>query len=158
MAEHHPGFQESVPPKLAGPEARGLFEARFVENLRDLVMEATLPGQLIERRFQSLVESQSNGWAGRFSDVSRMEEMTAETVVCARAGIVRAIEDDGKFLTVRFSENRIQLPKFLKSCLDRILGDAPFAIGEMQGMASDPDKLELARKFVRTGLLAIVKI
>jgi ribosomal protein L16 Arg81 hydroxylase len=158
MAEDHPGFQQPVPPRLAGREARRLFEAQFVQNLRELAMEATLPCELIERRFQSLVETQSIGWAGRFSDLSRMEEMTAATVVCARAGIVRAIKDDGKFLTVRFSGNQIHLPKFLKSCLDRILGDTPFAIGEMQGMASEPAKLALARKFVRTGFLAIVRI
>jgi lysine-specific demethylase/histidyl-hydroxylase NO66 len=158
MAQDHPGFQQPVPPKFAGREARRLFEAEFARNLRDLVMEATLSDQLIERRFLSLVEMQSKGWTGRFTDLLRLEKMTADTVVCARAGIVRAIEDDGKFLNVSFAGNQIRVPKFLKSCLDRILGDTPFAIREMQGMASDPDRLELARKFVRTGFLAIVRI
>jgi lysine-specific demethylase/histidyl-hydroxylase NO66 len=158
MAQDHPGFQQPVPPKFAGREARRLFEAEFARNLRDLVMEATLSDQLIERRFLSLVETQSKGWTGRFTDLLRLEKMTADTVVCARAGIVRAIEDDGKFLNVSFAGNQIRVPKFLKSCLDRILGDTPFAIREMQGMASDPDRLELARKFVRTGFLAIVRI
>jgi ribosomal protein L16 Arg81 hydroxylase len=155
LAQDHPGFQQPVPPEFAGQAARQLFEAEFVQRLRDLITER-LPCQLIERRFQSLLETQSKGWAGRFSDLSRIEEMTADTVVCARSGIVHAVEDDGKFLNVRFADSRISLPKFLKQCLDRILSDTPFAIREMQGMASDLDKVELARKFVRKGFLAIV--
>ena len=157
MAQDHPGFQQPVPPLLAGRKARQLFESEFVERLRDLITES-LPPQLIERRFYSLVETQSKGWAGRFSDLSRMHEMSADTVVRARAGIVRVVEDEGKFLNVRFAERQVRVPKLLKSCLERILGDSPFAVREMQGMASDPDKLELARKFVRAGFLAIVGI
>jgi ribosomal protein L16 Arg81 hydroxylase len=157
MAQGLEEFGQPVPFPAAGREARLLFEAKFVERVRDMITER-LPSQLIERRFRWLVEKQNKGWAGRFSDISRLDEITAETVVCARAGLLHEIDDDGKFLHVRFAGSEVSLPKFLKTCLERILSDAPFAIREMRGMASDPDKIELARKFVRTGLLTIVRI
>ena len=157
LAEEHAGFQQPVPPDFAGLEARRLFEAEFAGRLRDLIAE-TLPAELIERRFRALVETQSKGWPGRFSDLSRLQEITRDTVVCARSGIVHWVEDDGKVLNLRFAGSQVVLPRFLKACLDRILGDTPFAIRDLPGMVSDPGKVELVRKFVKSGFLAIVKI
>lgn len=150
-------FQQPQPPRLAGEEAKGMFETMFLRELRNLV-ERTKPSDLLALRFQSLLENQTQGWPGRLSDLRHVHDMTLETFVCMRPGILTDISDDRKFLKVSFAGKSVTIPGFLKGALDRILSGNTFAIHEIEGFIGGPGKIKLVSEFVKAGILEIVKI
>jgi len=157
LAAKDEGFHQPMPPLLAGDEARQLFESAVLGRLRDLIGQ-TRPGELAERRFQSLVENQPRGWPGRLSDLRLLPDMTPATVVRRRPGILAVVQGEGKFLTVEFSDKRIVVPHFLDAALGIIMAEEAFAIGDLCGFVSAPGKVKLVAEFVKAGLLRIVGI
>jgi hypothetical protein len=157
LAAGEGGFQQPMPPRFADDDARRTFEATFLEQLQCLIRN-TKPSDLQERRFHSLVKNQARGWPGRLSDLRAFRDMTLETVVCRRAGILTAVRNEGKFLSVAFAGKRILVPGFLEDALGRIMGGNAFAIREIEGFIGSAGKVKLVAEFVKGGLLQIVKI
>jgi ribosomal protein L16 Arg81 hydroxylase len=157
VARAHPDFQEPLPPDFFDSRSRAAFERKFPEQLCGL-MASLSPADLVERRFRALVNQESTGWPGRFLDLLRLQEMTPETVVCARTGIVRSVELVASSVNVNFAGVKLSVPAFLRPAVDQIVGEAPFPIRRLPGLLPDAQKVELARRFVRAGLLGIVEI
>jgi hypothetical protein len=158
-------FQQPVWPDFAGDAAGHpagnvagqVLNSEFAARLQTLLAEAP-PSTLFDRRFRDFVDKQHTGWPGRFSDVLRLREMSGDTVLCARAAIVREIEDCGDSITVRFAAVRTTVPKFLRACLDRVLDNTPFTIHEIPGLMTVDGKVEFVKPFVANGLLSIVRL
>jgi ribosomal protein L16 Arg81 hydroxylase len=157
MASQNGGFQQPVPPRFADDGAKQGFESAFLRQLQDLIA-ATKPSELIERRFHSLVENQPRGWSGRLSDLRYLRDITPETVVRRRPGILTIVKDDGKTLNVEFAGTRIAIPSFLKGALEKIMSQPAFAVRELEGFISNTGKEKLITEFVRAGFLRIVNI
>ena len=151
------GFQQPMPPRCAENDARQEFEAEFLEQLRNLLAQ-TQPSALIDAASQSLLESQSQGWPGRLSDLRLHNDITAKTIVRRRPGIIVSVRNEGKFLCVAFSDKRVIVAAFLGDALSLILGEREFATSELKGFIAEAGKVKLVAEFVRAGLLQIVHI
>jgi hypothetical protein len=157
IAAEDTDFQQPMPPRFAHDGAKRMFEASFLLQLQALTLR-TKPSDLLERRFHALVENQSRGWPGRLFDLRTIPEMTAETLVCRRPGILTEIKRQGKFLSVGFGGKQVIVPGFLEGALGRIMNENEFAIDELEGFINRPGKVKLAAEFVKAGLLRIVKL
>jgi Cupin superfamily protein len=157
LAGEDASFWQPVPPRFADNDAKQAFEATFLRQLQGLLLR-TKPSELLERRFHSLVDNQVRGWPGRFSDLRLFRDMTPETIVCRRPGILTVVKGDGKFLNVGFAGKRVVVPGFLEGALGRIMGGDAFAIRELEGFIDNSGKVKLVAEFVKAGLLRIVDI
>jgi len=157
LAGEDVSFHQPMPPRFADDGAKQTFATTFFGQLQDLI-ERTKPSDLLERRFNSLVENQARGWPGRLSDLRRAHEMTPETIVCSRPGILTDVKREGKFLSVGFAGKRVVVPGFLDSAIAKIMNGSPFSIGEIEGLVGNPGKVKLVAEFVKAGLLRIVKL
>ncbi|HVW87092.1 MAG TPA: cupin domain-containing protein, partial [Bryobacteraceae bacterium] len=156
VARERPEFRYPIHHGFESQAARQNFDLDFEGKVLALLREVTGSG-LLERRFADLVKNQRQGWRGRFSDIVHLDEITPDTVLCARPEILSRVTSDGKSLFFEFADSRITVPVFLKSCLDRIASGEPFAVKELQGLITESGKLELIRQFVQHGFLAIVR-
>ena len=116
------------------------------------------PATLTARRSEDLIAKQAQGWAGRFSDLRILHLMNGETVVSKRPGILTAVRDRGKFLSVEFADREVTIPAFMRQALRRILGEDKFTVAEVGGMITDAGKVKFIGEFVKAGLLRIVSI
>jgi ribosomal protein L16 Arg81 hydroxylase len=148
VARDDPRFQQM---------AADLSREEFLQKLEELLANNPLE-QLTGRRFQSLVEHQARGWPGRFTDLLQINQMTPETVLKARSGILTSREDDGECVRIHFASTWINVPKFLEGSLAQILSGKPFAIREIQGLMSVGGKAGFVKPFVEAGLLEFVKL
>jgi hypothetical protein len=156
-AADNPLFRQPVPREFATEEDKRAFDADFIARLQTLLAE-TPASTLIEGRFREFVDKQWAGWPGRFSDTLRLQEITGDSVLCARSAIVRRIEDHGSSVEVHFAGTRTTVPLFLRPCLDRILDNTPFAVRDIPGLMTVAGKVEFVRPFVANGLLSVVTI
>ncbi len=145
-ARTHPGFQKPV--RTA---------EEFLPPANDLLNESSL-AELKERRFHTLVADQIKGWPGRLSGLLALNQVTPETVVCAQAGILHVVTNNGKSIDIEFAGQKISVPAFMRSCLQTIIAREPFAIKELQGLITDSGKVELVKRFLQTGYLSIVRL
>jgi len=150
-------FERPVPPQFAGENAMRTFEEAFLAQLQSLILRTKL-SDLLDRRFQSLVENQVRGWAGRLSDMRGVRDMTTETIVCRRPGILTNVKSEGKFNSVEFAGKRVVVPGFLHGAIAKIMEENAFAIGEIEGFIGSSGKVKLVAEFVKAGLLRIVRL
>jgi len=156
-AAENDDFLQPMPPRFADDDAKRAFETAFVRQLQGLILRIE-PSELLERRFQSLIANQSRGWPGRLSDLRSIQDITTETIVCRRPGILTDVKREGKFLSVGFAGKRVKVPDFLQRALDTIMSGNRFAIHELEGLMDSSGKVRLVAEFVRAGLLRIVKL
>jgi hypothetical protein len=157
LAAEDVAFQQPLPPQFAGETALRTFEAAFLPQVESLILRTKL-SDLLDRRFHSLVENQVRGWPGRLSDMRGVQDMTIETIVCRRPGILTEIKAEGKFISVGLTGKRVIVPGFLQGAIAQIMGANAFAIGEIEGFIGSPGKVKLAAEFVKAGLLRIVRL
>lgn len=150
-------FQNPMPPRFAGADALRSFQADFLSQLQALAAEADF-ATLTDRRSWDHARREADAWSGRFADLRLLGRMTPATVVCRRAEVPAEIADDGKFLHVSFGDRKVAIPAFMRDHLPGILRGENFAIGEIEGMITDPLKVTLVTELVKAGFLRIVSI
>ena len=150
-------FQRPMPPRFADEGTKQAFEEAFQCQLQSLISR-TAPSQLLERRFRSLVDNQGRGWPGRFSDIRLLRDISPETVVCMRTGILAHVRREGKSLIVAFARKKLEVPAFLEGGLDKVISGNAFAVDEIEGCIGSSGKVKFVAAFVRAGLLQIVSI
>jgi hypothetical protein len=146
-----------MPPRFADEGTKQAFEEAFQCQLQSLISR-TAPSQLLERRFRSLVDNQGRGWPGRFSDIRLLRDISPETVVCMRTGILAHVRREGKSLIVAFARKKLEVPAFLEGGLDKVISGNAFAVDEIEGCIGSSGKVKFVAAFVRAGLLQIVSI
>jgi mannose-6-phosphate isomerase-like protein (cupin superfamily) len=157
LARQNPDFQTIVPDRAASRGEKETFEKEFSRRLLRLI-EETSGEMLAGRCARARVDGQSTGWPGRFRDLLRLDEMTGESIIAARTGIVTLFEEDEKNVHVSFAGKHLTVPKFLKLSLERILEGSPVAIREIPGLIPPQGKVEFTRPLVESGLVSIVKL
>jgi hypothetical protein len=154
-AREHPAFRQPLNMAVSEISQVDAQESHFASDLSALLTEIGIPA-LLERRLQTSMKSQAQGWPGRFADIARLQEMALSTVVRLRPGIAFRVRQEGEFLEVDFASRRVTLPAFLRTCLEAITSGQPSTIRELPGLLSDEGKVDLAKSFVRAGLVEIV--
>jgi hypothetical protein len=157
MARQHPDFQTLVPHGAARQSLKEAFGEEFFRRLREMTGDSMIE-TLASRRLRAAADRQGKGWPGRLHDLLRLDEMTGDTIIVARSGIVIYFEEDEKSVHVHFGGKQVTVPKFLKSSLARVLDGNPVAVREIPGLIPEQGKVDFARPFVESGLVSLVKL
>src|SRR6266700_536070 len=135
LARDRPDFQRIVPHWGIDENAKTVFQDEFLRRLQALVEETSLD-TLAGRRFRALADGQAQAWPGRFSDLLRIDQMTPDTILKARPGVITCLEDDGQSLRIHFAGNCLTVLGFLGGALKRAISGAPLSIRHIEGMMS----------------------
>jgi ribosomal protein L16 Arg81 hydroxylase len=155
LAQDMPAFRRSIPLGLLRDRAAAGDE--FKRLLMDLVARVDVD-ELIKRRHTDFTVNRRPDFRHMFSGLTRLNQLTLDTTLRKRADVPCTVDRGARTLTVRFAGRKIPIQPFLESALDLIVGDDAFVVREIDGFVSDTGRLDLARTFVRAGLLEIVEL
>jgi hypothetical protein len=156
LARTIPAFQQPVGAVFGPLRGVGLTEMEFTGRLNALMREVPVHVLLERRRIES-IRNQVPGWGGRLIDVIELQGLSLETVVCRRADLTVRTVTEGSSVTVHFAGRTVTVPLFLQQVLQELLGSDPITIRNLHGLISDEGRIEIARDFVRAGLLTIIR-
>jgi len=156
LARTIPAFQQPVGAVFGPLYGVGLTETEFTGRLNALMLEAPMHALLERRRIES-IRNQAPGWDGRLIDVLELRGMSLETVVCRRADLTVRTVTLGSSVAVHFAGRTLTVPLFLQPVVQKLLGSNPVTIRDLKGLISDEGRLEIAKDFVRAGLLTIIR-
>ena len=156
-AEKSPDFQGSLPHQFSTEAEKNEFARQFTEKLQSLLISSdTL--QLLAKENKRFVSEQLIDRSNHFGDLLRLEQITLDSVVAARAGIESTIERNGEKITIRFGHKELSVPRILGPSLESIRRAEPFAVREIKGLISDSGKIELTKNLIKLGFLAICSL
>ena len=153
-ADEDEKFRRLLPHGLSGEKERSDFAAEFTRQVRELLTQIDFPA--IHRA--DFVEGRRTDSRGRFTDLLRLEGLTANSVVCLRPSLDYLIERDDQFIIVLFEGEELIVPLFLEASLIKMFEEKPFAVREIEGIPNDAGKLAMVRRFVQAGFLTVVSI
>ncbi len=154
VAKNDPEFRQALPHGFTSKQDKAEFSRRFDKKFHDLLQTFDI---------ETLLDQQSAGFAaqrlqdhqGRFNDLLLVDQLSIRSVVRKRPIIDYQITRDDRHIAVAFDDHKITVPLYLESALQTMLQDAPFKIGDLQGLLSDQGKVELVEQFITNGFLRI---
>jgi ribosomal protein L16 Arg81 hydroxylase len=148
-----PAFRRLLPHGMSSFADKAVFAKEFAQAMAALIERtdlATLSASFVQGRRQKHL--------ARVSDLVNVDRLDTGSVVQRRPQLeVRVIRKD-QWVTLQFNSEELSLPAFLTPALDSILGDAPFAVGDIQAIPSEAGRVALARRFLKAGLLTVVSL
>jgi len=153
-AQDRPEFRGAVPNSLAGALRRLDFRIKFQALCQALVADVDIES-LVDRqaRERDRVAHPDNG--GCFLDLARLEDVTLDTALRLRAPSRCEAGAAPKSIVILSRGAKLTLPSFLAKSVDGILERGAIVVREIGGLINDEGRVELARKLVRAGILAI---
>jgi hypothetical protein len=88
----------------------------------------------------------------------RLADLNLGSRVARRKSVSPVVVVEGSLIKVQYAKRTLEFPGFLRSSLEIMLEDRPFAIHEIRGLINDAGKVELARKMIQEGVLEIVDL
>lgn len=148
-------FRESLPPGFLNRE--DAFEearTRFKEMLDLFVNEANFE-KGIQLLSEDLILNRPSVPDGHFAQLDKLDEITLDTVLTKREGILYRVTTEGRFATIQFSGNMLRMPRKVELALHFVKDLEQFSVSDMPGLA-DKEKLVLARHLVKEGFLKAI--
>ncbi len=155
LAQQDPIFKNAMPPASIESASDIGFQKEFAARILTLFEENGIAG-LIAGCYRQVAKNQSLGWPGRFSEHLALGDISGQTVVSLRRGILfTTIKSQGS-IEVHFAGRTIRFPLFLESCLKQLSNGTPVAIQDLAGLISEAGKIEFVQSLVKSGFLEIL--
>lgn len=146
-------FRRSISPAFFyDPEAKEAMVERFRGLLDRLVEKADFDEVrrvLARDRFDRTALPPD----GHFGQLLQLGELTPESVLERRVGLVPTVEVEEQVARIRFANNTVQGPPAIEAMLRHVRAHERFRVSDLPGPLSDKSKLVLVRRLVKEGLL-----
>lgn len=90
---------------------------------------------------------------GHFSELARLDTLTAREVVERRPGMKCIVTSSPDDASIHFAMNQVRGPKAIAAALEHVRDHHRFRVGDLPGSLSDDSKVLLVRRLIREGLL-----
>ncbi len=128
-------------------------QAELARVLQDLSRIADLDG-LLDRLARKLADTRMPLLAGALADHARVGELTLDSLLVLREGMVWRAESLGDEVRLSFHGKQVRMPWHAIQTA-RFIGEAgPFRVREVPGELDDAQRLDLCRSLVEEGLLS----
>jgi ribosomal protein L16 Arg81 hydroxylase len=148
-----PAFRKSLPPGFARP---GFDKAQAKETLFDLLQRVWAKSDFeaaLGRFVDELISSCPPVLEGQMAQMATLGDLTADTVVGVRPGLVYSLEASDEYTVIQCCERKITFPSYAADAVQYALRHAEFAVRDMPGNLDDAGKLNLVRRLIREGLV-----
>jgi ribosomal protein L16 Arg81 hydroxylase len=89
---------------------------------------------------------------GHFSHLARLSDLSTESFLARREGILCAVESEGDFSCIRFGLRSVRGPVRLRQAFEFIRDHPGFKVSKIPGL-DDQSRLVITRRLIREGLL-----
>ena len=90
--------------------------------------------------------------------MARLDQLTIDTVVGARANTFSRLRSDGDSLSFDCYGRKINFPLHVHEAVRFARDNLQFAVRELPGDLDDKGKLTLVRRLIREGLAVVLKV
>lgn len=90
---------------------------------------------------------------GQMAQMAQLDELSADSVVGARAGAIARVQANGESVKVNTFGQTITLPVYVREPLEFALEHERFVVRDLPGELDDAGKVTLVKRLVREGLL-----
>ena len=150
-------FRKSRPHGFSTEQERKEYKLEFEKELRLLVAENTTE-QLLEKTEQKFFEEKSSDDSSRFLDLTRINDLNLNSVLCRRKSILLETSNGNGEIKVSWNKKNIALPVFLAPSVNFVLNNDKFLVKDIQGLIDDKGKVDLCKKFISDGILCIESV
>jgi ribosomal protein L16 Arg81 hydroxylase len=118
-----------------------------------------------EASFERSLESLREDWVrsrtypadGHFATLSRLDELSPDSVVERRCGLTCRVQIQGNRATVRFGSNQVTGPAAIAPMVETLRDGGRHRITDLPGILDLDSKTKLVRRLIREGLLTVTE-
>jgi hypothetical protein len=156
MADEGADFQHKVPLPLEGKQAYQSFLNAFQEKWKEF-NQTHHPLDFVQE-LNSGVNHQKNGQKQtRLSDWIAMDDIELDTILQKIEHVAYELKKQGKMIQLRFHNKRLNFPIFVVELLEHLLQEEPYKLRDIDCQQGDMEKIALAKKLVKEGILTIIE-
>lgn len=148
-------FRRALPIGFMDQEG-GSLGAEFAELLRLLACEADCEAARW-RVGQRLISNGQPLPDGHFVSLSQVSSLDQDTRVARRPGLMCKVISSASGASIHFNGNAVSAPRAIEPALQFLVVNEKFAVRDLPDCLADEDKVVLAGRLVREGLLTIVQ-
>jgi hypothetical protein len=156
LSQEHACLREPLPWSFLDEEARPALLSRFESVLRPLLGSASAGAAIDQLAERFLLEGPppDDGHAPDPEEIARIE---ADTLLRRRRGVMARVAEEPGGVTIQFSGGAVTGPPKIEAALRFLAAVTEFTPAALPGPLAPAEKLVLARRLVREGLLTVVR-
>jgi ribosomal protein L16 Arg81 hydroxylase len=148
-------FRKALPPGFARQTFdRTMARETFSKLLQGLPKRSNIDG-ILDRFIDEFISSCPPLLRGQMSQISKLDRMTIDNAVGARAGVNYHMKMNGSSAVINCYGRRIIFPADVGEAVRFALSRPQFAVRDLPGNLDDAGKLTLVRRLVHEGLLIV---
>lgn len=147
-------FQQRVPIPLEGEEAYNSFLKKFQEKWISFNL-ANHPLDHVENLNTATYHQQNAQNKSRLSDWLGQDNINGKTLLQKRSYVAHKLIKKGKSIHLIFHNRQLTFPIFLSPLLEQLLDESAFKLENISTQLSEKEKIAIARKLIKEGLLSI---
>ncbi len=152
VALEEPAFRKALP---VGFAREGFDRTAARETLRGLLLELHARGDadaMLDHFVERHIADCPPLLRGQMRQLAALKDLTLETVLGARPGVVHRLRRDGEKVIVEFHGHRITLPARAGEAIAFALANPRYSLRELPGELDEAGRLTLGRRLIREGL------
>jgi len=149
-------FRQALPPGFLDRDA-GDFREPF-KALLSVFAEMADCESSIWRVGQRLLTNGQPQPDGHFTTLEQLPQLNLNSLVAQRAGMMCKVTSSGGSAAIHYPGNVVSGPAAIQPALQFIAATPKFAVRDLPDCLADTDKVVLAQRLVREGLLTIVRL
>lgn len=147
-------FRQRVPSPLQGKEAFNEFLGAFKNAWNDLLTENPAE-QLVNdlMRSRSLQADAHHG--KRLSTWLATDSLSVESQLRKSPYVALEVLTQKQFFYLKFQNKQLRFPSFLSDLVRKLVSEAPYKLSDISCSQNDEEKLKVAKKLLKAGLLEV---
>jgi len=146
-------FRKSLPPGFAAPEFDRTQARAILQSLLQRLSTKSDYEVVLERFADEFLAACPPVLTGQMAQLSRLDELTVNSMVKARRGVVYRLQADHTSTVIDCYGRRITFPAYAGEAVRFALSQSEFVVHQLPGDWDDESKLVLVRRLIREGLL-----
>ena len=148
-----PAFRKALPPGFARQDFDKAQAGAVLQELLERLPAASNVESLLDRFSGEFISSCPPILRGQMAQIAGLDQLSAESVVGARAGVIARIRTGPEGALVDCYGRKITFPRHAGEALEFALSQPHFVVHELPGGLDDAGKLTLIRRLIREGLV-----
>ncbi len=155
VAQEDAAYRHALPPGFCGRPADRRILLDYANALVDRLHDDTFAERLRQRMESRRLRSGKATASGHFASLDNAFDLSAKSTVVHFPGVHCRVRETDESAIIDFTGNFVSGPASLAPALRFVATTRRFAVGDLPGALSVPDKIDLVQRLIGEGLLQI---
>lgn len=156
LAEQDVLFRHSLPPQYADDPLDMERMAQLARRLTVALADDAIVDEAKQRIASRLVTTDASVGPSHFRSLDALARLTEESVIARPVDLLCLVRKKNDQATIEFAGNFVAGPQYLVTALEFVAENERFTVGQLPGIGSAEDRIDLVKRLVSEGLLEVV--